>query len=148
MAEVKIKIEGDDILDLFKRIPLNYEYILDTEIGNFMENLRLASTTYHPWISQSYKLERSHKYNRLGPMEWQFTVDTTGEAGDSSNDYNYAPLLENNLLNYSKNYTWVDPQFQRLYPQLISSVRRRFFVANIKNVVNSTVGSIKSFLGF
>jgi hypothetical protein len=148
MVEVKIKIEGDDILDLFKRIPLNYEYILDQEIGNFMENLKISSMNYHPWISRTGALERSHKYARLGPMEWQFTVNTIGEEGSEAGDYNYAPLLENNLLNYSKNYTWVNPQFQRLYPQLISNVRRRFIVANIKNVVKSTVGSIKSLLGF
>lgn len=131
MPSLKLEVEGKDILKIFNNIPRECEIIVDEEINKFMKELKESSQNYHPWLSKTGVLEDSHEFVKLDTMDWEFTVNTK-IGGD---DYDYAPLLEYNLLNYSRNYTWINPQFARLKPQLIFSIQKRMLWSRIKQAL-------------
>lgn len=143
MNKLKVTVDDTDILKYIDNLSSRYEYIVDEEIARFMEQLRKSSVNYHPWITRSGILERSHKYEKLSQMEWQFVIDTTQEGAE----YNYAPLLEFNLLNYSKSYTWFNPNYQRLHPELISNIKNRIYGEGIGGKIKKFFGGLGKFFG-
>lgn len=121
LLKAKVEIKGKNILSNLDNIPDNCEAIIDEEIEKFMVQLKTNSQTMHPWMSQSGRLEASHEYHQVAPMEWVFTVNPEKLGAD----VDYGALLEYNLLNYSRSYTWVDPQVKALKPAMIASIKKK-----------------------
>ncbi len=106
MFRLKIDINLDEVLDMLDEIDKEIELLAWDEIKRYLEDVRELALSSKKWEDRTGSLREGH-YIEATSEGWALIIDPTLSG---QKDYDYAPLLEYNLLStYTKNFAWIWP---------------------------------------
>lgn len=122
MIRLKIDIKLDEVLDMLDDVDKEIELLAWDEIKKYLEDVRELALSSKKWQDRTGSLREGH-YIEATPDGWALIVDPTITG---LKDYDYAPLLEYNLLpTYTKIFAWIWPAVEATIDDLPKRLAKR-----------------------
>ena len=122
MIRLKVDIKLDEVLDMLDEVDKEIELLAWDEIKKYLEDVRELALSSKKWEDRTGSLRAGH-YIEASPDGWALVIDPT--IGGLK-DYDYAPLLEYNLLpTYTKKFAWIWPAIEATIDGLAKRLAKR-----------------------